>query len=173
MKQLLLFIGICSICLAKADAPGNKPRPSVWVQFVNTQKWTNFQFFITDEDGHEPTPASDTTKYILRGGYGKPGCILFFGLNKQNKHNTDTLFACHTNSNIVYTLDTVINGKLIYSENAMQEKYDELHAESSEEHTDELTDHRNNNSVNIILLISLTGIGLIGLITFFILKRKK
>ncbi len=173
MKQLLFLIGVCSICLAKADAPGNKPRPTIWMQFKNIEKWTNYQFYIIDEDGNEPILANDTSKYTLRGGFGKPGCILFFGINKKSKQYTDTLFACHNNNSITYNIDTISNGKLVYSENATPEKEHEPYAESSEENTDEIMNHRNNNSVNIILLISLTAIGLMGLIAFFILKRKK
>jgi hypothetical protein len=165
MKKLLLAICLCITYFTWADMPGNKPRAGVHFKFTNTKHSNQYTFFINRfRDNNSDTLKFDTT-YLANEGYGAPRGAYIFGVNKETNAHTDSLHIDATEGNIEFNLDTVREGKMMFTINNLPET-----VQTPRERTVTLKEEKI-SGVNMVMLISLAAIGLMGLIAFFVMKK--
>ncbi len=165
MRTLLLALSLTICCQIWADMPGNKPRPDVWIQFTNTAHFTEYEFYYQAQRADNKMDLLKDTSYLLDGGYGVPKGAMIYGINKKTKEHTDTLYVYNQRSGMIFHLDSVENGKMKFSETEIPVTLsaEKVVVEKKENHL---------QGVNMIMLISLTAIALMGLIAFFVMKKK-
>jgi len=172
MKYLLSFCLLLTTYHLNADVPGNKPRPSYEVKFTGLNQYNNYLFFF--QDNNIVSSLKDSSKIHVQGGYGAPGCVEVWAINKNNLKHTDTLYFCSGDEKNSKTVTVnIYQNKLTATSVSSKGKEENMPPVSSVNNKDDGNDQFVNNYRIMYLIAAWSFLLLIIRFIFFRNKNKK
>lgn len=168
-KRNLLILLLCLLYTnIMADMPGNKPRPGSLLHLNNIDTLKPYTLMIQNyQDGF--FEVTKDTDYNILGGYGARRPTLFFALKGNQSTDTVYLDADEYGREIKINFIEVVNNRLIYSKEIMENGNEKI-GDNSE--SNDTSTPGGNFLYNNIWLIGLSFSALVGLIAFFVLRNR-
>jgi hypothetical protein len=180
MKHLLITVFLSShLLIVLADTPGKATNHDSKVSLQNVSSLNNYTLYWKKHYGDTTIVITADTSLVIPGSGGAPDGAEFWGIDKQTKKSTDTIFFSN-----YYSPDYVLllNGMRGDSIRYIQEELSNANEIVKTENTDSISNKQlvldadkitKAHLLKNVLLGALAGVALGGLTWYFIKRRKK